>query len=722
MSGFRIEKIEIDGFRGYSKPNKIDFNGKSMFITGGNFSGKSSTLGAIEWCLFGDFTSVPSNISTLRKRDEFVNDACREINVNLHLFNDQEKIIISRSKRRNVMESNLVFTDHDGKEYKDERAEEILFNHLGLTIHDFTRSVYLHQESIRYLLTEDPQERNAALDRLLGLDMLSDILDSIPKTKITKEIKDYSGDIERIKDALEARLRENNHNITDAKNLCLEAGLKVKDLDLGFANTLKDNIYDSLTNVAKEYKIPVDKASKLNKPDDLKKIIIQISNLIKDLRKKIFDNEQIEEINNKIRELDEAKGLHKNLLRKSNESSKKFNEFVGLNGNQEKISKNLKQLEEALEFLEKKREELGSRQKLFQDALTYFNEFSIEACPLCDSKIDQKTILNNLGEKVKIFVSKEMNEINKIIKENQANKSRLEKLLVSLGELEEAMKQTKKDLDDHFEFLIDLLEEKIDEKKNVEKIIEGRISALGIEKEKLTKPLAEKDAVITKIEEQTSQMKLIESYIRKIERQKSLEALQERSDFKKAEEVILKLSKLQSMINEITRCIQEVQVNSASGLINKVSDRINEIYNFIVQHPCYSELRIDVQPSLRRNKNNYFIKGLNDKKDVETLVAERFSTGHMNCVALAIYLAMAEGGTLNHNLDFLILDDPSQNLDKIHMNNLAKILTRLSEKFQIILSSQDPAFSPMIINQKCMPVLEFGPWDRTKGPSITIDN
>jgi len=60
-SHITIDKVTIAGFRGYNSPKTIDLNGKSALFLGPNMSGKSSTLGAIEWCLFDDFYSLPAD-------------------------------------------------------------------------------------------------------------------------------------------------------------------------------------------------------------------------------------------------------------------------------------------------------------------------------------------------------------------------------------------------------------------------------------------------------------------------------------------------------------------------------------------------------------------------------------------------------------------------------------------------------------------------------------
>jgi DNA repair protein SbcC/Rad50 len=723
MSKFRINKIEIDGFRGYSKPQTIEFNGKSTLITGGNYCGKSSTLGAIEWCLFGDFISVPKNASLLRKRDEFINDGKSEINVSLYLSDKDNNIKISRSKKRNVMQTDLVFVDYDNNQYRDEEAEKKLFNYIGLNLDDFVRSIYLHQESIRFLLTEEPQDRNTALDRLLGLETLTRILESVPKNKIQKEINSYSGRIEDIKNNLETRLRENSISINDAKERCIESGIKSNDLNMDFTNSLIDDINKSLSGVIKGYDISIEKNQKVKSSGQLKQVILQLNRSLNEIRSKLFDNEEIEGLNRKKRDfsnlLDDYKAINEDYVN----DKKVLTSFKKEKGDLDKIQKKIDESNKKLKELENKRDELGSKQKLFQDALKYFEDFSVNECPICDSKIQQKIVLKDLKTKSEKYVSDELKNIDKLITEQNEIKDEYKSYSSELLELEEGFKTSSDELSDCLKLISDKLKKKVDMNSNIEEIISKKISDIDKEVEKLTSPLKKKDATLKENENKVRNLELLENYFKKKERQKMLEELQKKKELQDAESIILKLAKYQDMLDTITRCIQEVQVDSAEGMISKVSNRINEIYSTIVHHPYYSDLCIDVKPSLRRTgpKNNYFIKGVNSVEGTETLVAERFSTGHMNCVALAIYLAMAESGSLNHNLDFLILDDPSQNLDKVHMEGLATILSKIAQKSQIILSTQDPAFTPIMnekFKDKSVMKLQLGEWNQKSGPKI----
>jgi len=50
---YTVESIVIESFRGYNKQHSFDFKEPLTVFYGKNGQGKSSTLYAIEWCLFG---------------------------------------------------------------------------------------------------------------------------------------------------------------------------------------------------------------------------------------------------------------------------------------------------------------------------------------------------------------------------------------------------------------------------------------------------------------------------------------------------------------------------------------------------------------------------------------------------------------------------------------------------------------------------------------------
>lgn len=57
--GFSVESIAIEGFKGFTTRQEINFEGRHVFLLGQNGNGKSSIIEAVRWGLFG---SVPFGI------------------------------------------------------------------------------------------------------------------------------------------------------------------------------------------------------------------------------------------------------------------------------------------------------------------------------------------------------------------------------------------------------------------------------------------------------------------------------------------------------------------------------------------------------------------------------------------------------------------------------------------------------------------------------------
>src|SRR5262249_10210661 len=50
---YRIDRITIEGFRGFTEQQTIELGGRNAFIFGVNGRGKSSLIEAVRWALFG---------------------------------------------------------------------------------------------------------------------------------------------------------------------------------------------------------------------------------------------------------------------------------------------------------------------------------------------------------------------------------------------------------------------------------------------------------------------------------------------------------------------------------------------------------------------------------------------------------------------------------------------------------------------------------------------
>ena len=112
-------------------------------------------------------------------------------------------------------------------------------------------------------------------------------------------------------------------------------------------------------------------------------------------------------------------------------------------------------------------------------------------------------------------------------------------------------------------------------------------------------------------------------------------------------------------------------------------------YARLCNHPYFDGLKIEVGQKQVQGvqRNTYRIIAYSTKDGQRTSASSRLSTAQMNCVALSAYLSLSK--VLNHNLGFMLLDDPSQNLDGEHKGALASILKDLLPSLQLVIGTHD---------------------------------
>ena len=108
-SGFRIQSVEIEGFKGFTTRQEIDLDGRHAFLLGQNGNGKSSIIEAIRWGLFGS-TNRPNDIVANRGYA----GTCQVV---ITLIRRGEQWNLQRTLNPGSGRSTPVLTDNQGKEH-----------------------------------------------------------------------------------------------------------------------------------------------------------------------------------------------------------------------------------------------------------------------------------------------------------------------------------------------------------------------------------------------------------------------------------------------------------------------------------------------------------------------------------------------------------------------------------------------------------------------------
>ena len=120
----------------------------------------------------------------------------------------------------------------------------------------------------------------------------------------------------------------------------------------------------------------------------------------------------------------------------------------------------------------------------------------------------------------------------------------------------------------------------------------------------------------------------------------------------------------------------------------------------------------------RITKNTYTIEGVNIAENRGTPVRTRFSRAQMAGAALSVFFGLSH--ISKSNLGLIMLDDPSQTLDPLFTQNLAKMIGEKSRDMQIIIATPNEPFSEQLLTETtAVKRVTFSNWTN-QGPLITF--
>lgn len=398
LNGFVIENILIDGLRGFNNAQTIKLDGAHTIITGKMGTGKSSTLCAIEWALFGDISHIKCSES--KTQAEFVNSnkIDQKARVILKLKSADGEYIIQREKHAKKRDSDLILSTPAG-EFEGEEAANQIYSIFG-TFDDFHRSVFLHQEAIRAILTENPEERDSALDRLFGLERTRELMSAIPITLIKNEYGELENKKNKIEERIKGATQQAEVEMERAKKEAFDLGLKMEDFDLQICIEKFKEISSKISSAAEDCGVEKPLFPELSNEVDISKGLKKIKEVLKSCRMQIIATSKFDELHGNLNQIKGAKKKLEEALSELNDTTKNYEEMVNEWGSKEQIEKHEKDFNEREENLKNERATVDSTFRLIADGIGVLSEQELENCPICDTKISPKDVLSKLQTKV----------------------------------------------------------------------------------------------------------------------------------------------------------------------------------------------------------------------------------------------------------------------------------------------------------------------------------
>ncbi|MCD6434258.1 MAG: AAA family ATPase [Candidatus Diapherotrites archaeon] len=654
-----LRKILLENWRSHAR-TELEFGKGTNVIIGKMGSGKSSVMNAICFALFGTFPLLQGRKISAEEVIMAKPFKAEQAKVKLWFEFNNKEFVVERTIRRGKPAEAMLYINSKlvaGPKVND--VNERIEKELELNYELFSRAIYSEQNQLDFFLRLSPRERKQKFDELLGLE----------RYESARELA------QRLANRFKARISESKELLLRRRQEFDKEKLKELESRHKQRSKEKEKMIDEKTRLEKE----------LSSFKAKEKELEELEQKYKDLNELLLATKSKREQITKIIEETEAELRGKTLaeLQKELESLSKEREKIISIKNKKEAKKN----EENNMFVSNSNRIAVLKAQLREIEESIKNLESIDAsCPLCLRSLDKKTkqkIIAKQKEKTQ-QIEKELAELNK---KSQEIEERIKLLNNEIAENDKKIEDINKrelNLKENLSKLKQLneLKENNEKLEAKEKELEQQISKIPFKDADLKEIRTRIASLTERLQGINREINLIELNIKEIEN--SIEELKKQiQEIEKLEKHIAKMELIHSDLQLFVNSLASTQADLRSLLVEEINLALEEIWPRVYPYKDYSAARLII------DEGSYELV-VRDRNNNWTRVEGILSGGERSAAAICIRIAFAL--VLTRHLGWLILDEPTHNLDSNAVNVLAELLREHLPEFveQIFIITHQP--------------------------------
>jgi hypothetical protein len=179
-----------------------------------------------------------------------------------------------------------------------------------------------------------------------------------------------------------------------------------------------------------------------------------------------------------------------------------------------------------------------------------------------------------------------------------------------------------------------------------------------------------------------------------------------------AERKVTRARKAVELVERFFNAYEKKQKEDLAELLKRISQRVARIYSAL--HPAEDLDAVSVEPWTAKGVELAIEFYGSRQRPPHGVLSE----SHLNSLAIALFLAMAE--SFNEQIGFVILDDVINSFDVEHRGRLAELLADGFSEWQLIVLTHDQQFFEHLCRRApSWRKLEFTSWSYASGPRTT---
>ena len=719
---FELIRLRVSGFRGFVGGQEFSFDYPVTLLYGENHRGKSSTLNAVEWCLFGDECIGKKTGIRERVGWEITNRYLQqgEVAVTAEFKGPKGtyRIIREQSVGRRRTAQKVTVLLPDGTQLQGDEAENMLHVLFRSSFQDFMTAVYQHQEAIRVILTQEPRERNDAIDRLLGLSPYREILKGIIGARLEETLTKMEGKREDFRKRCEQAIRTLDNLIREERGKAIAEGIPEEAFTeqealngaAGIAEAVK-SLAEELGAVDFKTKVPVTFGE-----------ITEFREWVKTQTDRLWaqapDVLKQETLATEQQKLATLKGRYEEAKGAETAAQVEKDKFVGQFGDEVALVEAIEQQQREIEQLDGQIRKTNARANLVREAMRYLKEVVPDAergrCPLCGA--DAPRLLAHLETEWEQKVKAQVEELEQQKRECQSKLQDFDSLRDKLGTLERNLKKARSGCEDCLRAIAQTLGREIGKEEDPLALLSRRLEQISREQESIGEAISKKRAKISDLYDKLGKLRTIDEILAHQQKRAVIERVWETKELLELEESLNEASQFVEDVRALRTALAEASLEEAEGKIHSAESALDKYFCSIVKHPAIPGLVMEVAEDSRTGLNSYSFKS-KDGTDPTPILSQ----GDLNCFALSLFLGLSEATGDTQRFAFLMLDDPTQSLGPEMKRELVSVLEGIANRRELIIATPDPEFKSLLTTHitKTKAVYNFTGWTDKDGPQVT---
>jgi len=671
MSAPRPTRLELENFRGVRRAQH-DLSQLTLFI-GANGAGKSSTLNAIEWCLFGNLVAKRgSGIAERSDWEVHTRGAQGDVVVTLEFEAGASTLRLTRRRAADARANDVDALQLEGA--TDEtligyQAEQWLAR-AGFPDWDTWRlSFCQHQENVRARLTH-VGDRSLQLGRLLGLAPYQDFNAALKDAKPRELAKTAKLELEAIADELERATERPLRELRELENELASRGIERTELSATLFDRRGRELLARAHALAEELACEHDLPATNGEIDHLDWIKTWGSEL-QELRRG-YERERSDALAKNARLSAALQGIEP-AERRAKDAQRALDTWLRDNGDEQALDAQLADLERTRAALVDEERGRDATLALLRQALAETKRRALgDECPVCNTQ--------SAGLEAKLVESVGNAGQSELAEKRDALDARAQRLREQLSEVaslrndyESAKTQRDRLAEQLHAFVADEGSEALAGARKQEAQLKQRSG-------ELEDWLAKVGSAVDELRAGHGELSLIARWQRARARaETSTRGLDDVPAWRELQDTIDTAAGLACDLDFLAKLARSAQEERSAERVEAVNATLGEHFQRIT-----GEREDGVQVDVKSTASTLTYR-LVDARGHD--LAPVLNQAALNALSLAFLFAQAEERARNDLPAWLVLDDPSQNLDERHERGLGDALTRIATKLPVIVAT-----------------------------------